>query len=50
MTAEIYRKQIKIIPSEELIIDRSLDGNIFNQLTGYKAPSWKAMIEEMKAN
>lgn len=47
LTAEIYQKQIVIIPSDELVIDRSLDGGRFSALTGYEAPSWKTMIQEM---
>lgn len=47
LTAKIYQKQIKIVPSEGLIIDRSLDGSRFAGLTGYATPSWETMILEM---
>ena len=48
LTAEVYNKDIEILPSSELVIDRSLDGSIFQGLTGYTAPSWEAQIRAMK--
>ena len=47
LTARIYKKQIEIMPSDELVIDRSLDGSRFNLMTGYKVPSWEILIQEM---
>lgn len=43
-----YNKQIAIEPSEDLVIDRSLDGTNFEKLTGYKVPSWEKQIEAME--
>jgi dTDP-4-dehydrorhamnose reductase len=43
-----YNKQIDIEPSEDLVIDRSLDGSNFEKLTGYKVPSWEKQIEAMQ--
>lgn len=48
--ASVYHKDISIEKSETLVIDRSLDGKRFNELTNYKAPDWKVMIAEMESN
>lgn len=42
-----YGKEIEIVPSEELVIDRSLDSERFSKQTGWVAPSWDAMIKTM---
>ena len=46
--ADIYNKDIKIIPVEEPVIDRSLNNDKFKQATGYIAPEWPDMIETMR--
>ncbi len=48
--AEVYGKSIKIIESDEVVIDRSLDGSMFTEFTGYTAPAWPRMIQEMYQN
>ena len=48
--SEVYGKAIEILPSGELVIDRSLDGHRFADLTGYQVPSWNVMINEMHAD
>ena len=50
LVARIFKKEITIHPSEELRIDRSLDGSKFASETGYAAPPWTEMIEEMRAD
>lgn len=47
LVAEVYQKKIHIEPSAELIVDRSLDGSLFNRITGYKAPSWPDMLRQL---
>lgn len=47
LTARIYKKQIEITPSDELVIDRSLDGSRFAALTAYQIPTWEILIQEM---
>lgn len=42
-----YGKEIEIMPSDELVIDRSLNSERFTKQTGWVAPSWDAMIKEM---
>ncbi|MBU3630054.1 SDR family oxidoreductase [Polynucleobacter sp. AP-Melu-500A-A1] len=42
-----YGKKIDIVPSDELVINRSLDSERFSKQTGWVAPSWDAMIKTM---
>ena len=42
-----YGKKIEITPSDELVIDRSLNSERFSKQTGWVAPSWDAMIKKM---
>lgn len=44
---KIYKKNIKIIPSNDWVIDRSLDSHSFRSLTGYNPKTWEIMIDEM---
>ena len=44
---DVYKKDIKINPYDDFVLDRSLDSNKFMTLTGYKAPSWKVMLTDM---
>lgn len=45
--AEVYRKDIKIIPDRELKINRSLSFEKFSMETGYKPDSWFDLISTM---
>jgi len=45
--AEVYCKSITIVPSEDLIIDRSLNADRFKDATGYKSPKWPTLIQRM---
>ena len=36
-----------IKPNDEFVCDRSLNGDRFNEATGYKPPGWEAMISEL---
>lgn len=47
LVAEVYNKRIEIIPDEEVVIDRSLDGERFRQATNYVAPPWPELIRQM---
>lgn len=47
LLAKIYRKKIAIIPDSNLVIDRSLNANRFNQATGYVPPKWPLLIQKM---
>jgi dTDP-4-dehydrorhamnose reductase len=45
-----YRKRIDIEKFDNFVLDRSLDSSKFQLATGYKPPSWDAMVEEMYAD
>ncbi len=45
--SEIYQKEIMITPSEDVVIDRSLNADRFNLATGYMPPSWTELIQDM---
>lgn len=47
LVATTYRKSINIIPSEELVVDRSLVAEKFYKATGYVPPEWPDLIELM---
>jgi dTDP-4-dehydrorhamnose reductase len=47
MVADIYGKKIDVIPDDELKIDRSLNAERFNLLTGYAPPDWPELIKAM---
>jgi len=42
-----YDKKIAINPSDDVVIDRSLDSTLFKQKTGYEPLNWGALIQEM---
>lgn len=48
LVAEVYAKDIDIVPSDALIIDRSLDASRFQAATGYTAPAWPVLIAQMQ--
>lgn len=47
LIAQVYGKTIEITPSDQLVIDRSLNADRFRDATGYVAPSWPELIELM---
>ncbi|PVZ32937.1 SDR family oxidoreductase [Pseudomonas sp. CC120222-01a] len=47
LVAAQYGKDIHITPDENLIIDRSLDGTLFREATGYQAPAWPELVRIM---
>lgn len=49
LVAKIYGKETTIIPDEQVFIDRSLNGQRFEQATGYVAPEWPQLIKMMHA-
>ena len=44
-----YKKNIKINPSDDFVIDRSLDSSYFQEITGYSPPTWKTLISQMRS-
>lgn len=47
LVAATYHKEIKIIPSEDVQIDRSLDSTRFRKVTGYVPPAWTELVKRM---
>ena len=47
---EAYQAEVKIEPTEDFEIDRSLNSNKFRQATGFKPLEWHKMIEIMAAD
>lgn len=47
LIADRYEKKIKIEPSDEVVVDRSLDSTAFRSLTGYTSPSWPELVNKM---
>ena len=45
--ADVYGKDIEIVPDDQLVIDRSLDSSKFRETVGYVPPSWRELIEFM---
>jgi dTDP-4-dehydrorhamnose reductase len=43
------RRDLAIEPVDEPVCDRSLCGDAFAEATGYRAPSWEAMLAELAA-
>jgi dTDP-4-dehydrorhamnose reductase len=49
LVAQVYGKHIQIVPDDSLVIDRSLDAARFREATGYVAPEWPTLIQQMHA-
>ena len=47
LVANVYGKDIRIVPDDGLVIDRSLNSERFTQATGYIAPKWPELIALM---
>lgn len=47
LTEKLGRKDVVVERAREFVCDRSLDANRFRQRTGYVAPSWDAMLDEL---
>ena len=48
LVAAEYGKDNKILPDEQLVIDRSLNSNRFRKATGWIPPSWPQLITQMR--
>jgi len=44
---EFYDAAVEIEPSDQLVIDRSLDASAFNAATGFRPDDWPTMIQKM---
>lgn len=50
IVASSYDKNVELLPDDHVVIDRSLDSSKFQNATGYRAPEWSEMVEEMSAH
>jgi dTDP-4-dehydrorhamnose reductase len=47
LAAMLGRADVSIEPDDEFVCDRSLDGRRFERATGYHAPSWDQMLNDL---
>lgn len=47
LVAKTYGKETEIVPSDRLTIDRSLNADRFREATGYVAPEWPVLVQNM---
>jgi dTDP-4-dehydrorhamnose reductase len=45
--AVLAEHPVELVPDGQVVIDRSLDGTRFVELTGYSVPSWEQMLSEL---
>jgi dTDP-4-dehydrorhamnose reductase len=50
LISDVYDHNIEISPSDDLVIDRSLNSDRFRQATGFQPESWPDMIREMHSH
>lgn len=50
LIADHYGKQIELVPDDRIAIDRSLSAERFRRATGYAAPEWPELIQQMRAD
>lgn len=48
LVADVYGKDIEIVPDDQLAIDRSLDSTRFRHDAGYTPPAWRVLVEQMR--
>ena len=47
LVADVYGKEVAIVPDAEVSIDRSLDSSRFREATGYVPPNWPELVRLM---
>jgi dTDP-4-dehydrorhamnose reductase len=47
LVADVYGKEIEVVPDDRLVIDRSLNAERFGAATGYLAATWPELIRRM---
>ena len=45
--ANVYEKEIDIIENSSVVIDRSLNSDLFNSTFNYQPPSWPKLVQDM---
>lgn len=49
LSQKLSRKDLTIQPDDSFVCDRSLSGQEFTARTGYRAPNWNVMLDELVA-
>ena len=49
LISDTYGKDIEIVASDELVVDRSLNATHFHAATGYAPPEWPELVQRMFA-
>lgn len=44
---DVYKKEIKINAFGDFVLDRSMNSDKFQKITGYIAPSWEKLVKDM---
>lgn len=47
LVSSIYKKEISIVPKDDITINRSLNSNLFRSVTGFQPQPWPTLIERM---
>lgn len=47
LVADVYGKEIEIMPYDEFVLDRSLNSDRFRRVTGYNPPTWRELVRKM---
>jgi len=47
LASRLERGDMRVEPDDEFACDRSLDGGRFHDATGYQAPAWDDMLDEL---
>jgi dTDP-4-dehydrorhamnose reductase len=45
-----FRSEVEVVPDETFFCDRSMNGDRFGEATGFEAPSWPELIDELAAD
>jgi dTDP-4-dehydrorhamnose reductase len=48
LVAAAYGRTNEVRPDDKLVIDRSLNGRRFEEITAYMAPAWPALVKRMR--
>ena len=48
LVAQVYGKDVEILPDDQLVIDRSLDSTRFRQAVGFKPKPWLELVRTMR--
>lgn len=48
IVGDVYAHPVEIVPSEQVVLDRSLDSGRFRTVTGYQPPAWPELVRAMR--